>query len=120
MVSKPGDLWGLTSGEVDLAETNWGPKGEVTLGEEDCSCALVEPSVLGMSMVHLDLAGSPSQGESWLAFKRLLACVSIHKALSEAVFSPSCQGLDEQVQGPPLCHCGTRGSKVLVTQQCLT
>lgn len=95
-------------------------KGGVTLGEEGCSCALVEPSVLGMSMVHLDLAGSPSQGESWLAFKRLLAYVSIHKALSEAAFSPSCQGLDEQVQGPPLCHCGTRGSKVLVTQQCLT
>lgn len=90
------------------------------MGEEDCSCGLVEPSVLGMSMVHLDLAGSPSQGESWLAFKRLLACVSIHKTLSKAAFSPSCQGLAEQVQGPPLCHCGTRGSKGLVTQQCLT
>lgn len=28
MISKPGDQLGLTSGEVDLAETNWGPKGE--------------------------------------------------------------------------------------------
>lgn len=95
-------------------------KGGVPLGEEGRSCGLVEPSVLGMSMVHLDLAGSPSQGESWLAFKRLLACVSTHKALSEAAFSPlHVRALLNRYEGL-LSATVEPGSKVLVTQQCLT
>lgn len=73
-------------------------RGHTTLGEEGRSCGLVEPPVLRMSVVHLDLAGSPSQGESWVGFKRLLDWyLCTHKVLPKAAFSPSCRGLAEQV-----------------------
>lgn len=53
-------------------------RGHTTLGEEGSSCGLVEPPVLRMSVVHLDLAGSPSQGESWVGLRKTAGLVSLH------------------------------------------
>lgn len=50
----------------------------VVVGQEDLFCDSVELPVLERSMVHLDLTGSPSQGERWLAFTKHAAVVSLY------------------------------------------